>query len=124
MAGSTGMCRRHVTDRGSRARRFVALASLSFLAWAASACYSHTPVSYESLAPHQHVRAVLASASTDEMNIALGANGAVVEGELVEKTDDSIYLLIPAAVREPGFRIQTLHQRLLVARQDITRIER
>jgi hypothetical protein len=70
------------------------------------------------------VRAVLAASGVDELTTALGRNGNVVEGELVEKTDESIYLLVPAAVREPGFRIETLHQRLLVARHDITRIER
>ena len=111
-------------DRGSRSLRATALATLTVATWISGACYSHTPVSFNSLAPQQHVRAVLAAGRNDEVSAALGRNGNIVEGELVEITDQSISLLVPASVRETGFRIETLHQKLLVARSDITHIER
>jgi len=97
------------------------VAALSVLGMAG--CYSYLPSSLVEVGPDQDVRARLAPEEAARLEDFVRGDTRSLEGTIVEQGPDSVLLLVETHSELRGVRVETLHQRLQVARSQILDLE-
>lgn len=87
-------------------------------------CYRLVPVSPESATPPMRVRAYLTPEATARMAPVLGEARAELDGRLVERTPQGIFLEVRAGEIQQGMASEVLTQRLLLAPADVVGLQR
>lgn len=86
-------------------------------------CYTYTPATLDAVPTGEKVRALLSSEAEAELRSRVGMASGLVEGELLEKNEDSVLLSVRAAERSRTPGTQSLYQRIDVARPDVLRVD-
>ncbi len=87
-------------------------------------CYGLVPINPEAAAPPMRVRAYLSPEATERITPVLGVARAEVDGRVVERTPEGIFLEVTSARSSNEFRSETLTQRILLEREDLTGLQR
>jgi hypothetical protein len=105
-------------------RKPIALGWLTVICVATSlGCYKYTPATLDAVPTGEKVRALLSSEAEAELRSRVGLASGLVEGELLEKNDDSVLLSVRATGGSQQLGTQSLYQRIDVARQDVLRVD-
>jgi hypothetical protein len=90
-----------------------------------SACYSYATVQPTALRAGMSVRVRVSAAAAEAIAPLLGATDArVLVGTLVDATPTGLVVEVPTLVRaDIGSSVQTLHQRVSIARADLLELE-
>ena len=88
-------------------------------------CFAYVPADLETVPVGSRVRAMLSSEGQADLRDRTALDLQVINGTLVEKTQDRVLLAVPSATAtsDAGF-LTTLHQRIDVPRQHIARVDR
>lgn len=86
-------------------------------------CYTYDPARMTDMRADMRVRARLTEDEVTRLGSAMPDNGRVIEGQVLERTDGEMLLLVPIASDVVGTRVETLHQRLRIPDSSITEIE-
>lgn len=101
-------------------RRLV-IALLPFVA----ACYSYAPIQPSEVSPGMGLRARVSASAGERIAPLLGSTQArLLDGTVIEAGRDTMILEVPTTVRaEIGPSVQTLRQRVSLARGDVLEME-
>lgn len=88
-----------------------------------SGCYAYQPVGVEQVRPQQKVRVRLTASEANRLEQYVGTEDRDVDGQVVESSADSLMILVPGLSELRGARVETLHQRVNVARSGIADLE-
>ena len=88
-----------------------------------SGCYTYDPARLTDVRAEMRVRARLTEDELGRLGIAVPGDGRVIEGEVLERSDGEMLLLVPIVTDVVGTRVETLHQRLRIPDRGITEIE-
>jgi hypothetical protein len=69
------------------------------------------------------VRARLSTEELARLGSVLPTDGRLIEGEVLERSEGEMLLLVPITTDVVGARVQTLHQRLRVPDQGVIEVE-
>ena len=87
-------------------------------------CYSLVEIDPSTVRPPERVRANVSVAGAVRVAEVLGSPRRALDGQLVERTPDGFYILLPTAVVQSGAGLQALNQRLLVLHEDLVSLQR
>ena len=113
------MLARFVERRICTLRWLVVVASLV----ASVGCYEYVPTNFEAVPAGDRVRALLSVNAQEDILQRTGTHYRVLEGKVLEKTDDQMLLSIPTVKVESEYGSQSLYQRIDVARDGIVRVD-
>ena len=103
--------------------RNIALFTLPITFGLLTGCYSYVPVGLEAVSPGQKVRAGLTTEVIIDLERQLGDRRSSLEGEVVERSDDSILVEVPWDRNDPGLGQRPLRQRIRLSQGDILELE-
>ncbi len=86
-------------------------------------CYKYTPATLDAVPTGAKVRALLSAEAERELRNRVGLDAGVVDGELLEKNEDSVLLSVRAARGSQTVGTQSLYQRIDVARRNVLRVD-
>ncbi|MEW5915551.1 MAG: hypothetical protein AB1762_04065 [Gemmatimonadota bacterium] len=96
------------------------LAAIAVLLTATTGCYSYTRVQASEVGPGSNVRARVTGAAGDRVAPLLGTAPRVLTGKLISDARDTVIVEVPHVTQaEIGSTVQTLHQRVALARTDV-----
>lgn len=95
----------------------------------AAGCYTYRPTDPAELQPSAEIRARLTTEETARLGTVVPVEQSMLEGTVVERSGDSLMLLVPVSSELRGMRVETLHQRVQVpvsgiAGADLRRLDR
>jgi hypothetical protein len=98
---------------------------LLILAPLLAACYTHAPIEPHALRPQTSIRARVNAATADQLEPLLGiSNARLLSGVVIATSPDTLIVEVPTGVRaEIGSTVQTLNQRVAIARTSIVEVE-
>lgn len=89
------------------------------------ACYTHAPIEPGAVRPRTSVRARVNAAAAEQLEPLLGiSNARLLSGVVIAVSPETLLVEVPTGVRaEIGSSVQTLNQRVAIARSSIVEIE-
>lgn len=87
-------------------------------------CYGYVPVDFAALSPPEQVQARLTPGGTERFSELFGSPETVIQGELLEVSPAGVTMTVSTGRLQEGFHFQTLHQELLLPREQILVVER
>jgi hypothetical protein len=108
--------RRHLT-------RNPLAAGLCLLSLALAACYRYVPADMSELGVGREVRLRLSDAESSRFNGILAPGTRLIEGRVLEAGRDTLLVQVPVSSDVQGARVETLNQRLDLARSGIVAAE-
>jgi hypothetical protein len=106
------------------ARRFVRAFCMFVALPLAAGCYGYVPVEFDALAPPEQVQARLNPSGVARMSELLGSRESVIQGELVAISPEGFSMAVSTGSLQQGFHFQTLHQELVLPREQVLVMER
>ncbi|MGH7129213.1 MAG: hypothetical protein ACREIV_11645 [Planctomycetaceae bacterium] len=88
-----------------------------------SGCYTYHPATIEEVQPEARVRARLSPDEVSRLGSIVPIDGRLVEGEVLERGDGEMLLLVPVTSDVVGTRVETLHQRLRIPVSGVIDVE-
>ena len=90
-----------------------------------AACYTHAPIDPNAVRPRTSIRARVNAATAEQLEPLLGVTSArLLNGVVVAASPDTLIVEVPTGVRaEIGSSVQTLNQRVAIARTSIVELE-
>lgn len=87
-------------------------------------CYTYAPIEPQSVRRGTMVRARVSAAASDRLTPFVGSSGRVLSGTMIAATADSLVVDVPSATDVPsGGALQTLYQRVSIARSEVLELE-
>lgn len=88
-------------------------------------CYTYTPVEPGAVTPGASVRARISASASDRLAPLLGPSGGrLLSGSWISATSDTFVVEVPSVNdAQSGGTIQTLHQRVSIARGELLELE-
>lgn len=86
-------------------------------------CYRYVPADLAEVSPGRDVRLRVSPEETARFAAVIGPDTRTLEGRVVELTDSELMVEVPVVSNQVGSRIQTLNQRLDLARTGISFVE-
>ena len=86
-------------------------------------CYTYDAARLADVRAEMRIRARLTEDELGRLGITVPGDGRVIEGEVLERSDGEMLLLVPIVTDVVGTRVETLNQRLRIPDRGITEIE-
>lgn len=87
-------------------------------------CFALVPVDYDAATPPMRVRAHLTPEAAERLAPALGGERTELNGRLVERTPEGIFLEVRAGEVPEGFGTEVFTQRILLAPGEVEALQR
>jgi hypothetical protein len=117
--------RLYVWSRGDAMKRsivrVVAAVSLPFLG---AGCFKYIPTELDAVPPGENVRVYVTRNVVTSIEEVIRTNDPVLNGQIVRRQDDNLFLRVPTAVRREGFHSVPIGQDLAIPLRDIIQVER
>ncbi len=86
-------------------------------------CYTYSPTSFDLLSEGAEIRARLRAVEVDRLDDVLPTDSRVVEGTVVERDGESIFVDVRVASSLQGMQRTTLNQRIRLNRDGVVEVE-
>jgi hypothetical protein len=100
-------------------RWLVVVASLA----ASVGCYEYVPTAFEAVPSGDRVRALLTAQAQEDVLRRTGTHYRILEGKVLDRTDDQMLLSVPTVKVESEYGSQSLYQRIDVTRDGVVRVD-
>lgn len=98
--------------------------SVALLALLLAGCYRYVPSRLSEVRPEEDVRIRLTADEASRLQDFTRDGGRAVDGKILEQAADSILVRVESLSEVRGVRVQTLYQRVNVARPAVLEVER
>jgi hypothetical protein len=87
-------------------------------------CFKYIPTELDAVPPCENVRVYVTRNVVTSIEEVIRTNDPVLNGQIVRRQDDNLFLRVPTAVRSEGFHSVPIGQDLSIPLQDIIQVER
>lgn len=97
---------------------------MAVLASLVTGCYTYVPSSLAEVTPEQDVRLRLGALEAERLQEFARDGGRAIEGQVLSQDGDSVLVRVESHSELRGVRVETLYQRIHVARPAVVDVER